>query len=371
MSEAVAARAESLDAGPAPIEVRRQGALAEFVLNRPKVLNAFSDGMRQVMAAEIPALARNPDVYAVAITSGSGKAFCAGGDVRALAAEARRDLASAKAYFAGEYALNWLLECFSKPTLSLINGICMGSGVGISAYNTHRVAGENYKFAMPETAIGLFPDVGAAHVLAQLPWPIGLYLGLTGRTIGPGDAYGLGLVTHCIEARHFPTILPGLADAEPIDPLLDGLHEDPGEGPLARETGLIRKFFGAGSLDDIIEGLKTAKGAEAAFASATLGGLSKRSPTSLRITDRHIRSARTLDLRETLIQDYRIACRCLEAPDFIEGVRALIIDKGSQPNWQPSALSEVIATQVAHYFAPLEGGELELPTRAEMQAARV
>ena len=370
MTEAALRSAEA-GSSTSEIEVRRQGALVEFVLNRPKVLNAFSDGMRRVMADELPGIARNPDVYVVAVTSSNHKAFCAGGDVKALADVAAQDLAAAKAYFAGEYKLNWLLDCLSKPSVSLIDGICMGSGVGLSAYNTHRVAGENYKWAMPETAIGLFPDVGAAHILARLPWPLGLYLGLTGRSIGQADAFWLGLVTHCIEARHFPTILPGLADAEPIDPLLDGLHEDPGEAPLKAGEGLIATFFGSGSLDEIAAKLASASGAGKAFAVATLAELSKRSPMALRITDRHIRSARTLDLRETLIQDYRLACRCLEAPDFAEGVRALLVDKDGAPKWQPATLAEVRPEAVAGYFAPQEGAELELPTRAEMQAARV
>ena len=210
MNNAPIAEAVPLIAQAREIEVRRQGALIEFALNRPKVLNAFNDGMRRVLALELPEIARNPDIYVVALTSTATKAFCAGGDVKAVRAEARRDIKSAKAFFAGEYALNWLLECFSKPTVSLADGLCKGSGVGLSVYNTHRVAAENYKFAMPETAIGLFPDVGAAHVLAHLPWPLGLYLGLTGRVIDRADAYWLDLVTHCIPAHRFGGILAAL-----------------------------------------------------------------------------------------------------------------------------------------------------------------
>lgn len=367
-----AAAASARDAmEPPKVEVRRNGALVQFILNRPKALNAFDDDMCRVLATEIPIIARNPDVYIVALTSSSGKAFSAGGDVKALIAEERRQLNGARLIFAAEYHLNWLIECFSKPTISLIDGICMGSGVGLTAYNTHRVAGENYKFAMPETAIGLFPDVGAAYVFAHLPWPVGLYLGLTGRAIGRRDAHWLGLVTHCISSARFPGILAALADAEPVDPMLDGFHEDEPAGPLQNDAAMIGDFFGSGSLDEIMRRLAAATGVAQSWALATHGDLLKRSPTSLRITDRHIRSARTLDLRQTLIQDYRLACRCLAGADFREGVRAMLVDKDGAPKWQPATLCEVTPDMIAHYFAPLEGEELMLPTRKEMQVARV
>ena len=371
MNNAPIAEAVPLITQAREIEVRRQGAMIEFALNRPKVLNAFNDGMRRVLALELPEIARNPDIYVVALTSTATKAFCAGGDVKALLAEARRDIKSARAFFAGEYALNWLLECFSKPTVSLADGLCMGSGVGLSVYNTHRVAAENYKFAMPETAIGLFPDVGAAHVLAHLPWPLGLYLGLTGRVIDRADAYWLDLVTHCIPAHRFGGILAALSDAQPVDPLLDDLHQAPVTGPLQAQANMIGDLFGGSSLDDIIAQLKRASGTHKAFADATLAELAKKSPTSLKVTDQHIRSSRSRDLRETLQHDYRIACRCLDAPDFAEGVRAVLLDKDGAPRWSPAALEDVTPEHVARYFAPLKEGELQLPTRTEMQAARI
>ena len=353
------------------VELRRRGALQQIVLNRPKALNAFDDEMRLTIANEIPNIARNPDIYITAITSASPKAFCAGGDVRALTREARENIGLVKSYFQGEYSLNWLLECFSKPTVSFINGICMGSGAGLSCYNTHRIAGENYKFAMPETAIGLFPDVGVAHVLAKLPWPIGLYLGLTGRIIERADAYWLGLATHCINASAYEDILEKLADSQPVDPMLDGMHQDQGAGPLQGEQTMIEDLFSGGSLAEIISELDEASGASATFAEKTLSDLLKKSPLSLAITDRHIRECRNLDLRQTLIQDYRLAVRCLEASDFYEGVRAALIDKDGKPVWSPSSLDQVTDDMTAAYFKPLGPDDLILPSRDQMQAARV
>ena len=353
------------------IEVLRSGALQKFTLNRPHALNAFDDEMCNIIGSEIPRIARNSDVYIVALLSGNARAFCAGGDVLKLTSEAKHDIESAKAYLHNEYALNWLLECFSKPTVSFINGVCMGSGAGLTAYNTHRIAGENYKWAMPETKIGLFPDVGIANVLARMPWPIGLYLGLTGRAIGRADAQWLGLATHCIPSARFPEILTKLADAEPVDPMLDGLNEMQGIGPLQKEAGHIQDHFSQRSIAEIMKSLATAAAAGCEWAKTTVAAFGKCSPLSLAITDRHIRSARSLDIRETLIQDYRLAVRCLGSHDFPEGVRAALRDNDGHPAWTPSRLEDISPELVESYFAPLGDQDIQLPSRNEMQAARV
>ncbi len=354
----------------AKVLINRQGAAVILTLNRPAALNALDDGMRAAVASEFTRIARNADIYVVVLKASGAKAFCAGGDVRAIVATAKRDKALARGYLAGEYALNWQLDCFSKPVVSFIDGLCMGSGAGLTLFNTHRVAGEGYKFAMPETAIGLFPDVGVSHVLAKLPWPIGLYLGLTGRTIERADAHWLGLATHCIAAKYFPQIVEMLSAAEPIDPILDGLHEDQGPGALEADKAMIEDLFSDGSLAGIWRRLQAAAGASAPFAAATLEALQKRSPLALLLTDRHIRSVRGQDLRATLIQDYRLAARCLDGNDFYEGVRAALIDKDGAPRWQHANIEAVTEAELASYFAPLGRDDLQLPTRTEMQAAR-
>jgi enoyl-CoA hydratase len=356
---------------PPKVAISRHGAMVAFTFNRPSALNAFDDEMRRTIADEMPRIARNPDIYVVVLRSSNPKAFCAGGDVRAIVAAAATDMALARAYFAGEYSLDWLLDCFSKPSVSFIDGLCMGSGAGLTLFNTHRVAGEGYKFAMPETAIGLFPDVGVAHVLAKLPWPIGLYLGLTGRAIGRSDGHWLELATHCIAAREFQGIMDKISDCQPIDPILDGLHDPQAPGPLQQDKPMIEDLFAADTLAQILQRLERATGAGADFAKATLADLRKRSPLSLAITDGHIRSARTMDLRETLIQDYRMGVRCLAAQDFREGVRAALIDKDGAPRWQHARVEDITEAELASYFAPLDDGELVLATRSEMQSLRI
>ena len=349
------------------ILIATDNAVGLVTLNRPAALNALTTGMRAAIAEAFPRWARNPEVYAVAIASATDRAFCAGGDVKETTASPR---AEAVQSLAAEYSLNWLLECFTKPTVSLINGVVIGSGVGISLYGTHRVAGERYRFAMPETGIGLFPDDGVSWAFARMPDEIGMYLALTGRAIGRADAYRLGLVTHCIPAARFGEIATSLSAADTVDPLLDDRHEDPGPGELEVLRGAIARCFAADTVEGILERLRAERGGSATWAEGVLADLSQRSPTSLKLTHRHVRLVEKLDLRGTLAQDFRLGCRCLDGHDFYEGVRAVLIDRDQAPKWQPACLEDVSEAMVDAYFAPLGPDELELPSRAEMQAVR-
>ena len=362
------------DNGPASaggdILIGADGAVGLVTLNRPAALNALTTTMRAAIAEAVPRWARDPQIYAVVVASASERAFCAGGDVKETTQWGRSRKAEAVKSLAAEYALNWLLECFTKPTVSLIDGVVIGSGVGISLYGTHRVAGERYRFAMPETGIGLFPDDGVSWAFARMPDEMGMYLALTGRAIGRADAYRLGLVTHCIPAARFGEISAALSAADTVDPLLDDRHQEPGPGELEALRGTIARCFAADTVEGIVERLRAEQGSSATWAKGVLDDLSRRSPTSLKITHRHVRSARKLDLRETLRQDFRLGCRCLDGHDFYEGVRALLIDRDQAPRWQPARLEDVSEATVEAYFAPLGPDELELPSRAEMQAVR-
>ena len=355
---------------PAEITLEQHGSAAIVTLDRPRALNALTLAMRERLAEWFPRFSRDPQVYAAVLQSSSPKAFSAGSDVREVTHLGRTDRAAACRAFRDEYALNWQIECFSKPTVSLINGMVMGGGVGISLYGTHRVAGEAYKFAMPETMIGLFPDVGVCHAFSRMPDSIGLYLGLTGRTIGRADAYALGLATHCIPASEFEAIKAGLVDTQPVDPLLDNRHQDPGPGDLDRVREVIARCFSAPKVEEIIARLQSESGPNRDWAAAAANDLKARSPLSLAITLRHITEARNLDLRQVLQRDYRLGCHFLEDRDFYEGVRAVVVDKDSKPAWEPSRLEDVTAAMVDRYFAPPASGDWEPPSRSQMQAAR-
>lgn len=352
------------------VSLEHKGSLALITLQRIKALNALTIAMRASLAAWFPKFSRDPNVYAVVIRSASAKAFSAGSDVREVAGLGRTDREAARQTFRDEYALNWRLECFSKPTVSLIDGIAMGGGVGISLYGTHRVAGEGYRFAMPETKIGLFPDVGLCHAFSRMPNHIGHYLGLTGRTIGRADGYALGLATHCIPSAHFDDIAAGLADTYPVDPLLDDRHIDPGPGELDRFSETIARCFSAPDIVQIVARLENESGANADWAKTTAAELKSRSPLSLAITLEHIRRCKFLDLREVLEMDFSLACHFLNDHDFYEGVRAVIIDKDGTPAWRPAQIAAIGNDSVGRYFDANETMKWSLPTRAEMQAMR-
>jgi enoyl-CoA hydratase len=355
-------------ASGAEITAAIEGAAGVVVIDRPRALNALTAAMRATIGTAFAAWARDPRVYAAAIVSATARAFCAGGDVREMVECGRRSLPDARRMLAAEYALNWQLDCFIKPTVALIDGVVMGSGVGVTLYGTHRVAGERYRFAMPETGIGLFPDDGVSWVFARLPDEVGMYLALTGRAVGRADAYRLGLVTHCLQAGQFADVRAALADADPVDQVLDARHMDPGPGEPDLLRPAIARCFGAESVEAIVARLQAERGAERVWAEGVLRDLEQRSPTSLKVTHRAVQQARELNLSATLQQDYRLACRFMEGHDFYEGVRAALIDRDHTPRWHPAHLADVSESMVAAYFAPLGADELHLTTRAQMQA---
>lgn len=351
-----------------PVLVSVDNAAAIVTLNRPRQLHALSTEMRAKIASAVPGFARNPEIYGLIIGSSGGRAFCAGGDVREMFNLLATDPAAAREALAAEYKMNWLLECFTKPTLSLMDGMVMGSGAGLTLYGTHRIGAEHYQFAMPEAAIGLFPDVGVTSVLARLPGAMGQYLGLTGARVNRADAFWLDLVTHCIDAKEFAAIIAEISDAEPVDPVLDCRHRQPDPGPLQRLAPLIDHCFGAPNVEAIIERLELVRGDQEPWARQTLSSLAAMCPLSLKITHRLIGAAQTMDLRQTLQFDYRLACRFLGNGEFAEGVRAALIDKDGRPQWRYSKLSEIGDELLDQYFAPLQDGELELLSREQMQA---
>ncbi len=332
-----------------------------ITLNRPKALNAVSYDMFAALDGHYLKWAADPHIYAVIIQSSSERAFCSGGDIRALYDlwhEGR--LETILQLYGNEYQHNWTLDRFLKPQVALIEGIVMGGGVGVSLYGTHRVAGERYKFAMPEVGIGFFPDVGATWFLPRLQGKTGLYLALTGRAIDRADAYYLGLATHCIDAPSFGAIRDALSEAEPVDPLLDNLHEEPGPSEIERLQPAIGRLFDAGSVEEVLARLDGETGENAVWAKAAAADIREKSPTSLKIAFEQMKRGPALGLDEALKLDFAIARRFMESGEFFEGIRAAIIDKDQKPKWSPAALEDVSDELVASYFEPLAGGGLDL-----------
>ncbi|MGE0699562.1 MAG: enoyl-CoA hydratase/isomerase family protein [Hyphomicrobiaceae bacterium] len=358
------------DAAP-PVHLSRRGAAAIAVLQRPERRNAISGSMRDALADWYPQIARDANIYAAVLRSSVSHIFSVGGDIRELLALVASDAAAARAAVGAECRLCWLAECFSKPTVSLIDGRVMGTGAGLSLYGTHRVAGESYLFSMPETAIGFFPDCGLAHAFARMAPGVGSYLGLTGAELGPSDALALGLATHIIPRAEHEAIVAHLADADPVDPVLDNRHRQPLEqGPVMGSLTRIQRYFDAPDVADILARLEGASDADQPWARDVAQRLRARSPLALCLTFRAIQEAARLDIRETLIQDYRIAARLLGSDDFREGVTSAVIERGRKPRWQHGCVEDVPAALVEEHLTPPTGGDLDLRSRSEMQTAR-
>ena len=350
----------------AELLIREEGRAGILTLNRPKALNALTHAMIKAMEAHYLKWAAMPRIYGVVLEAAPGRAFCGGGDLRMLVERVASggEEGAATAFFRDEYQHNWTLECFTKPNVSLIDGIVMGGGLGISLYGTHRVAGANFLAAMPETGIGLFPDIGAGFFLPRLPGETGLYLGLTGRSFGRADAYALGLATHCIDAGDYGTIRAAMIEGDPIDPVLDGLHRHPGEGEIAALGPAIDRIFAAESVEAVLSRLDAETGPHADWARETAAILRRRAPLSLKVTFRQLREGRAApSLKEELKTEFRLTSRLLARPDLQEGIRAALIDKDRLPKWRPASLAEVTEAMVDACFAPLGADELELRDR--------
>ncbi|MEL6375147.1 MAG: enoyl-CoA hydratase/isomerase family protein [Pseudomonadota bacterium] len=353
------------------IETRNAAAVVTF--DRPRALNALSIAMRQAISEALPGFARDPVIYALVLRSNSARAFCCGGDVREMTALGARDPEVAARMLGEEYRLIWALECFSKPTVALMDGLVMGSGVGLTLYGTHRVGAAGYTFAMPETAVGLFPDVGVTYTLARLPDQIGVYLALTGARLNRADALSLGLLTHTIDASRFDEITARMTQAEPVDVVLDELHEAPGAeareaATLTRERrDVIARCFGGASVEAILEALEQVRGAEAAWAASIAADLRTKSPLSLKVSLRYVRAAAMMDLREVLQTDALLVQSFVRDSDFAEGARALLIDKDGAPQWSPATLDAVEDVMLDRYFDRAAYPALDLPLRSVLQ----
>jgi enoyl-CoA hydratase len=367
MAERTAAGSDAVD-GLAAV---REGAAGLVTLSRPEKRNALTIAARATLLARLPQFARDPQVYAVVVRSAVEGIFCAGGDVVEMASLADRDMEAAEKALADELSLVWHAECFTKPTVSLIDGAVIGGGNGITRFGTHRVAGERYRFAMPETGIGLFPNNGIAHAFARMPRDIGMYLALTGESVGPADAYHLGLATHCIPAAEFGAITTALADADPVDPVLDSRHVDPGPGALLALGDVITRCFGAGTVGEIVARLARESGAHAEWAAATREQLLLRSPTALVVAHRLVREASAKELRDVLELEHALICRMMELPDLHAGVRARLGKTGEPARWRPARLEDVSTATIDAIFSGSEEHHLRLPTRKEMQEGKM
>ncbi|WP_164017226.1 enoyl-CoA hydratase/isomerase family protein [Pyxidicoccus trucidator] len=344
-----------------------RGAVGVVTLNRPKALNALDLGMCRTLHPALDAWAVDPAVKAVVIRGAGGRAFCAGGDVRAVASSLGavtdgEDGPLSREFFRAEYALNHRIHHFGKPFIALVDGICMGGGLGLSIHGPYRVVTEKLVLAMPETAIGLFPDVGGGWFLPRFPGESGTYLGLTGARCNAADALWLGYATHHVESARLDAVLEALVGAEwngsaasaVVEHVLAGFHADAGTSPLAVQHAAIDRCFAAERVDDIQQALEL-EGTP--WAQETWATLLRMCPLSLKVSLHLLRMGRTRDYDELVPVEYRLSQALTARADFREGIRAVLVDKDNKPRWRPATLSDVSDADVEACFAPLDGDD--------------
>jgi enoyl-CoA hydratase len=348
---------------PAVIE-KTSGALGQMSLNRPKALNALNQEMVEIMVAALVKWRGDDTIKLVLIDHAGPRGFCAGGDIAMLAHSGAGDGFAARAFFQAEYRLNHLIYAYPKPIIAIIDGITMGGGVGLSVHAPFRIATERTTFAMPETGIGLFPDVGGGWFLPRLEGQIGIWLALTGARLKAADALRAGVATHFVPSELLGAVKAQIAGAAGMTDAAAALRS--GLAALAEEAGppqlltneaidQINACFAFDRVEDIFAALEAS---DTEWAQSTLATLQAKSPQTLKVALRQMRAGAAMTrFEDNMVQEYRIGARVVGRHDFQEGVRAVIIDKDHAPKWQPATLAGVTDADLDSIFAPLPAEE--------------
>ncbi len=339
------------------IRFAREGRLGLVTLDRQGALNALTHDMVRAMSRQLVAWKDDPAVAVVVVTAAPGRAFCAGGDIRAVVERVRTaGVAATVPFFHDEYRLNWRIARYPKPYLALIDGVTMGGGVGISIHGRFRVATERTVFAMPETGIGFFPDVGGTWFLPRCPGETGLHLGLSGARADGGDCLALGLATHYLPRDALPVLISELAEGREPDAALAARAAPAPASAIAAQRACIDACLAGDTLADVLAALEAEP---TGWGRARLAELETKSPLALRLTFAQLRRGRVLaSLEEALRLEYRMVHRVLALPDFAEGVRALIVDKDRRPRWRDRRPGDIDEAEVLACMAPLPEGDL-------------
>jgi enoyl-CoA hydratase len=341
---------------------RVEGKVGRITLNRPQAIHALNTNMIRLITAALLAWRDDPAVELVMFDHAGERGFCAGGDIRMLAESGAGDGREAREFFFEEYRLNDLIFRYAKPRIAFMDGITMGGGVGLSRPCRFRVATERTTFAMPESGIGLFPDVGGGWYLSRMPDHLGLWLALTGARIKAADCELLQIATDYVESARLPELKAAiLAAPDRTEALLTEFEGDAGRPTLAQHQDEIARLFAGQTLEAIMAALKAA-GTD--WAAEQLKVLATKSPTTMKVSLRQLSlGARCATFAENMAIEYRIGARIVQSHDFIEGVRAVIVEKDNAPQWNPATPEGVTQAQLESIFAPLPSDEEWSPLR--------
>uniref|UniRef100_A0A8C6R2S6 3-hydroxyisobutyryl-CoA hydrolase n=2 Tax=Nannospalax galili TaxID=1026970 RepID=A0A8C6R2S6_NANGA len=346
--------------------LERKGCAGVITMNRPKHLNALTLSMIRQIYPQLKKWEQDPETFLIIIKGSGGKAFCAGGDIKAISEAKKAKQNLSQDFFREEYILNNAIASCQKPYVALIDGITMGGGVGVSVHGRFRVATERSLFAMPETGIGLFPDVGGGYFLPRLQGKLGYFLALTGFRLKGRDMHTAGIATHFVDSEKLHMLEEDLLSLkspseENIADVLEAYHAesmmDRGKSFILEEhMDKINRCFSANTVEQIIENLRQDG---SPFAIEQLKVINRMSPTSLKITLRQLMEGSSKTLQEVLTMEYRLTQACMGGHDFHEGVRAVLIDKDQSPKWKPADLKEVTDEDLNRYFKSLGSNDLK------------
>ncbi len=336
----------------------RQGNLGLITLNRQQALNALNIKMINAIDFQLAEWEEANHIKAVVIRAAEGRAFCAGGDIRSVYDRKLAHDPKIAEFFRDEYTMNRRIFHYPKPYIALLDGITMGGGVGISVHASHRIATDRLLFAMPETAIGFFPDVGTTYTLSRLPHKLGYYLGLSGARLTLGDAASANLIDHSVPSEKFPELIYALADTSfdtdansSVTEIIKSFSVPIGNSTLLSQYKIIENCFGKKTIEDIFAALEKQN---ENWCDELVKILKTKSPTSLKVTLRALQEATELDFNAAIQTEFRLSNHFLQHGDFIEGIRAVLIDKDQTPIWKPATLKEVTPAMVNKYFSPVE-----------------
>ncbi|WP_425228073.1 enoyl-CoA hydratase/isomerase family protein [Sphingomonas sp.] len=337
-----------------------EGRVGRLRLDRPKQLHALNTAMCEAMLAALEDWRTDDDVRAVLIDHAQGRGFCAGGDIRMLADSGAADGVAARAFFHTEYRLNHRLFTYAKPTIAFMDGVTMGGGVGLALPCKYRVATENTRLAMPETGIGLFPDVGGGWYLSRLPRRMGQYLALTGHRLNGMECLALGLATHLIDSAAVAGAKALIAERpQEVGAVLERSAVPPGDAPILAHGDAIDRLFASDQLEDVFAALEAD---DSDFARKTLTTLHAKSPQTMKVSLKLLLDGRTMPtFEDEMRQEYAVGTRVVQRHDFLEGVRAVIVDKDNAPRWDPPTPDTVSDHLIDQIFAPLPDDEAWSP----------
>ena len=347
------------------VRINVHKGLGRITLTRPSALHALNAPMCETILSALERWADDPTVYLVMVEHEEGtRGFCAGGDIRMLAESGAGDASEARAFFNVEYRMNAALKAFPKPVLAVMDGVTMGGGVGLSVHGSHRVATERTVFAMPETGIGLFPDVGGGWFLPRLAGALGTWLALTGARLKGADVAAARVATHFVPSELVANLKKQVEGADfsvdaagLLNEILRRLTHAVPAGSFEPHREVIDRCFAPDSAEAIVVALE-ADGSD--WAREQVAVLRTKSPETVKVALRQLREGgRLTDFRDNMRMEYRIGWRKVQSHDFLEGVRAVIVDKDNAPAWAPARLEDVSAADVARYFEPLGPDELE------------